>query len=169
MTDHKTLTDKFWALFETNKLEELGALVDADITFRMPGMGEMRGWPALQQMLAAYRAAFPDLRHQVSSHVVSGDTIAVELVAEGTHTGPMRTPQGVVAPTGKKVRLTMSGEGTELDKTVVERLGEPLTHLIRNAVDHGIEAPEERIARGKPVEGALHLRLDVEVGLRRGA
>ena len=53
----------------------------------------------------------------------------------------------------------MSGEGTELDKTVVERLGEPLTHLIRNAVDHGIEKPEVRLANGKPAEGKLHLPL----------
>lgn len=66
--------------------------------------------------------------------------------------------------TGKKVVLTMSGEGTELDKTVVERLGEPLTHLIRNAVDHGIEKPEVRIANGKPAEGKLHLSAEQRSG-----
>ncbi len=59
--------------------------------------------------------------------------------------------------TGKAVKLEMSGEATELDKTVIERLGEPLTHLIRNAVDHGIEAGEERLAAGKPEQGTLHL------------
>src|SRR3546814_3480388 len=48
--------------------------------------------------------------------------------------------------TGKRVRLDVEGEGTELDKTVVERIGEPLTHLIRNAIDHGLETPDERIA-----------------------
>lgn len=68
------------------------------------------------------------------------------------------------ADTGKRVQLTMSGEGTELDKTVVERLGEPLTHLIRNAVDHGIERPEERVARGKPAEGKLHLSAEQRSG-----
>lgn len=68
------------------------------------------------------------------------------------------------ADTGKKVRLTMSGEATELDKTVVERLGEPLTHLIRNAVDHGIEAPDVRIANGKPAEGTLHLSAEQRSG-----
>ena len=51
----------------------------------------------------------------------------------------------------------MQGESTELDKTVIERLGEPLTHLIRNAVDHGIESAEERIAGGKSAEGTLTL------------
>lgn len=66
--------------------------------------------------------------------------------------------------TGKRVTLTMSGEGTELDKTVVERLGEPLTHLIRNAVDHGIEKPEVRVANGKPAEGNLHLSAEQRSG-----
>ncbi len=66
--------------------------------------------------------------------------------------------------TGKRVVLTMSGEGTELDKTVVERLGEPLTHLIRNAVDHGIEKPEVRLAKGKPAEGRLHLSAEQRSG-----
>lgn len=68
------------------------------------------------------------------------------------------------ASTGKKVRLTTSGEATELDKTVIERLGDPLTHLIRNAVDHGIEPPEERIAAGKPGEGTLHLSAEHRSG-----
>lgn len=68
------------------------------------------------------------------------------------------------AGTGKRVVLTMSGEGTELDKTVVERLGEPLTHLIRNAVDHGIEKPEVRLANGKSAEGHLHLSAEQRSG-----
>jgi two-component system chemotaxis sensor kinase CheA len=59
--------------------------------------------------------------------------------------------------TGKHVRLDVSGESTELDKTVIERLGEPLTHLIRNAVDHGIEESDQRVAAGKSPEGTLTL------------
>src|SRR3546814_8398070 len=59
--------------------------------------------------------------------------------------------------TGKRVRLDVEGEGTELDKTVVERIGEPLTHLIRNAIDHGLETPDERIAAGKQAEGVVRL------------
>ena len=58
---------------------------------------------------------------------------------------------------GKQARLVMSGEATEVDKTVIEHLSDPMTHLIRNALDHGIEPPEQRIARGKPAEGTLHL------------
>lgn len=66
--------------------------------------------------------------------------------------------------TGKHVRLEVSGEGTELDKTVIERLGEPLTHLIRNAVDHGIEAADRRLAAGKSAEGTLRLSAEQRSG-----
>lgn len=58
---------------------------------------------------------------------------------------------------GKKVRLEIYGADTELDKTVVDAMGDPLMHLIRNAVDHGIEPPEERIKLGKPEEGLIKL------------
>ncbi|MBY6240576.1 chemotaxis protein CheA [Methylosinus sp. Sm6] len=68
-----------------------------------------------------------------------------------------RTVREVAAMTGKSVRLVMDGEGTEVDKTVIERLTDPLTHMIRNAVDHGIERPEDRVAAGKPEEGSLRL------------
>jgi two-component system chemotaxis sensor kinase CheA len=66
--------------------------------------------------------------------------------------------------TGKHVRLEVSGESTELDKTVIERLGEPLTHLIRNAVDHGIEPAEARLAAGKSPEGTLTLSAEHRSG-----
>jgi two-component system, chemotaxis family, sensor kinase CheA len=58
---------------------------------------------------------------------------------------------------GKEVRLKTEGEGTEVDKTVIERLADPLTHMIRNAVDHGLETPEKREAAGKPREGVITL------------
>ena len=70
----------------------------------------------------------------------------------------------LASSTGKHVRLEVIGEGTELDKTVIERLGEPLTHLIRNAVDHGIESAEERIAAGKNPEGTLTLSAEQRSG-----
>ena len=59
---------------------------------------------------------------------------------------------------GKEVRLVVSGESTEIDKTVIEQLADPLTHLLRNAVDHGIESSDEREALGKPRLGTIHLR-----------
>ncbi len=58
---------------------------------------------------------------------------------------------------GKKIELKMSGEQTELDKTVMEKIGDPLVHLVRNAVDHGIETPEARLQAGKPETGTVHL------------
>jgi two-component system, chemotaxis family, sensor kinase CheA len=70
----------------------------------------------------------------------------------------------LAASTGKHVRLAVSGESTELDKTVIERLSEPMTHLIRNAVDHGIEPPEERRAAGKDPEGTLTLSAEQKAG-----
>lgn len=59
--------------------------------------------------------------------------------------------------TAKRVRLEMSGETTEVDRSIIERLGDPLTHIIRNAVDHGIESPADRLAAGKKEEGTVHL------------
>src|SRR4029450_7829637 len=65
---------------------------------------------------------------------------------------------------GKNVRLEMEGRETELDKTLLEAVKDPLTHLVRNSVDHGIEAPDARKAAGKPTEGVLTLRARHESG-----
>lgn len=65
---------------------------------------------------------------------------------------------------GKQVRIEMEGKETELDKTIVEAIKDPLTHLVRNSVDHGIESPEARRAAGKPEEGCLLLRAYHEGG-----
>ena len=58
---------------------------------------------------------------------------------------------------GKDIEMTTEGAETELDKTVIEKLNDPLVHLIRNSIDHGIEAPDERVAAGKPRQGTVHL------------
>ncbi len=68
-----------------------------------------------------------------------------------------RLVREVAAQTGKQVRLIMEGENTEVDKTVIERIADPLTHMIRNAIDHGLESTETRIESGKPVEGTVKL------------
>jgi len=59
---------------------------------------------------------------------------------------------------GKKVKLIIEGEDTELDKSIIEEIGDPLVHMIRNAVDHGIEPPEDRVQKGKPEEGTIWLK-----------
>ncbi|MFT5692102.1 MAG: two-component system chemotaxis sensor kinase CheA [Oceanicoccus sp.] len=61
------------------------------------------------------------------------------------------------AQTGKKVALILNGEQTELDKTVMEQISDPMIHLVRNAIDHGLETPEKRVAMGKGEEGTIQL------------
>lgn len=75
-----------------------------------------------------------------------------------------RILRDLAAVTNKHVQLEVAGETTELDKTVIERLSEPLTHLIRNAVDHGIEPADERIVKGKPPEGTIRLSAEQKSG-----
>ena len=68
-----------------------------------------------------------------------------------------RLARELAAMTGKQVRLVTEGEATEVDKTVIEHLSDPLTHMIRNAIDHGLETPEVRVAAGKSPEGTVRL------------
>jgi len=75
-----------------------------------------------------------------------------------------RTVRDVALACGKQVRIEMEGKGTELDKTIIEAIKDPLTHLVRNAVDDGIEPPEVRRAVGKNPEGLLVLRAFHEGG-----
>jgi two-component system, chemotaxis family, sensor kinase CheA len=75
-----------------------------------------------------------------------------------------RVVRDLAVASGKQVRVEMEGKNTDLDKTVIEAIKDPLTHVIRNAVDHGIESPEKRTAAGKPPEGRLFLRAYHEGG-----
>ena len=75
-----------------------------------------------------------------------------------------RTVRDVAMSCGKRVRIEMEGKETELDKTIIEAIKDPLTHLVRNAVDHGIEFPDIRQAAGKDAEGRLFLRAFHEGG-----
>jgi two-component system chemotaxis sensor kinase CheA len=69
-----------------------------------------------------------------------------------------RVVRDTASKLGKEVELKTEGEGTELDKGLIEKLADPLTHLVRNSLDHGIETPEQRLAKGKPRHGTLTLR-----------
>src|SRR5579863_9305112 len=75
-----------------------------------------------------------------------------------------RTVRDVAMTCGKQVRIEMFGQETELDKTIIEAIKDPLTHLVRNSVDHGIERPEARVATGKSAEGCVTLRAYHEGG-----
>jgi hypothetical protein len=75
-----------------------------------------------------------------------------------------RTVRDVATACCKQVRIEMEGQETEMDKTIIEAIKDPLTHLVRNCVDHGIETPERSTAAGKPLEGLLRLRAFHEGG-----
>ncbi|MFN4210482.1 MAG: chemotaxis protein CheA [Devosia sp.] len=68
-----------------------------------------------------------------------------------------RLVRELATKTNKKIKLETIGENTEIDKTVIEQLSDPLTHMVRNSADHGIESPEKRLARGKPETGTIRL------------
>ena len=68
-----------------------------------------------------------------------------------------RLVRDLSAKAGKKIQLVLSGEETELDKTVIESIGDPLTHLVRNSADHGLELPDERLDNNKPELGTIRL------------
>lgn len=96
-------------------------------------------------------------------HAVTGELQARALRTRMQPVGQVwskfpRVARDLAIACGKSVHLSMEGESTELDKTLVEWIKDPLTHLLRNAVDHGIEPPEVRVAAGKPAEGRLSLR-----------
>jgi two-component system chemotaxis sensor kinase CheA len=75
-----------------------------------------------------------------------------------------RLVRELATKTGKKVQLEMQGENTEVDKTVIERLSDPITHIIRNSIDHGIEAPAARLAAGKRESGTVRLSAEQRGG-----
>lgn len=104
---------------------------------------------ALEEINTAFERQLRDLREGV---------MRVRLVAVGEPFERMRfVVREVANAEGKDVRVELAGQDTELDKLVVERMMEPLLHLVRNAVSHGIETPAERAAAGKPPEGTLRL------------
>ncbi|MFF7864319.1 hybrid sensor histidine kinase/response regulator [Pseudomonas sp. LLC-1] len=80
-------------------------------------------------------------------------------------TGQSRMVRDLGRSLGKPVRLVVDGEKTQVDRDVLEKLEAPLTHLLRNAVDHGIELPERRLLAGKPDEGVIRLRASHQAGM----
>jgi len=113
--------------------------------------------------LIAQRAGMPDLGEATSTmsrmvEEVRDAALSLRMVQIGaTFNRFQRVVRDVSREIGKDIRLEIGGAETELDKTVVEKIGDPLTHLMRNSMDHGIESAEVRIARGKPAHGTLKL------------
>ncbi|MEF7616322.1 chemotaxis protein CheA [Aquincola sp. MAHUQ-54] len=109
---------------------------------------------------AARDAELVELNSAVSQLVeqVRDSALQLRMVKIGaTFNRFQRVVHDVARELGKDIALEVSGEDTELDKTVVERIGDPLTHLVRNSMDHGIEPAELRAERGKPARGVVRL------------
>ncbi|MGQ9600762.1 MAG: chemotaxis protein CheA [Anaerolineae bacterium] len=107
-------------------------------------------WRALQEVNTALERQLRDLREGV---------MRVRLVPIGEVFERMQfVVRDLARERGQRVILELSGQETEVDKLVVERMADPLLHLVRNAVSHGLEPAEERLARGKPAEGRIGLR-----------
>ncbi len=113
--------------------------------------------------LAARRAQNTELRESAATlngliQQVRDSALQLRMVKIGaTFNRFRRVVHDVAQELGKRIELVVDGEDTELDKTVVEKIGDPLTHLVRNSMDHGIEPAEIRRARGKPEQGTLTL------------
>ncbi|MBA4007575.1 MAG: chemotaxis protein CheA [Erythrobacter sp.] len=141
-------------------LRKLDMLID--------GVGEL----VIAQAMLAQRLTNENLAHIEELALIDGLVRDIQEHAMAFRAQPISSVFGRVprllrelgGSTGKHVKLEVAGETTELDKTVIERLSEPMTHLIRNAVDHGIESPEERRAAGKDPEGTLTLSAEQKAG-----
>jgi two-component system chemotaxis sensor kinase CheA len=108
---------------------------------------------ALHQQLAAGLADLERNTRDLQEAVMSIRMIPMSLVFNRFP----RMLRDLAAKLGKKVEMVQVGEATELDKGLVEKITDPLTHLVRNSCDHGIESPEQRVARGKPEHGTITL------------
>ncbi|MBX3304021.1 MAG: chemotaxis protein CheA [Nitrospira sp.] len=117
---------------------------------------EMRQLPVLLERMVELERNTREIQERVMS---------IRMVPIGTAFARFpRLVRDLSAKVGKKIQLVLSGEETELDKTVIESIGDPLTHLVRNSADHGIEPPEERLDNNKPEVGTIRLNAFHEGG-----
>ncbi|MBA1288888.1 chemotaxis protein CheA [Pseudomonas japonica] len=151
-----------WVRVRADKLEALinlaGELVTAGAGARLLAerAATGRGDEALLEATASVNA--------LVEQVLEG-ALAMRMVPIGeTFNRFHRVVRDVSQGLGKDIELVVSGGDTELDKALVEQLGDPLMHLLRNAMDHGIETPEARLAAGKPARGRLHLNAFHDAG-----
>jgi len=132
-------------------IDLVGELVIAHVmTAQMVEDFEPSLLPKLRESVAAMERNTRELHERVMS---------VRMLPVGTiFQRYTRTVYDIAKSTGKKIRLEIKGDETEIDKSMLEMLGDPLTHLIRNSADHGVEPPDVRTAAGKPDEGVIQLR-----------
>ena len=117
---------------------------------------EMRQLPVLLERMAELERNTREIQERVMS---------IRMLPIGTAFSRFpRLVRDLSSKIGKKIQLVLSGEETELDKTVIEAIGDPLTHLVRNSADHGLESPEERLDNNKPEVGTIRLNAFHEGG-----
>ncbi len=145
-----------------------GAVVKVD-TFKLDSLVDLVGELVISQSLVAQN---PELKGNTNQHLVRSLSQLGRITKElqriamsmrmvpisGTFQKMTRIVRDIAAKQQKQVQLVMTGEDTELDRTIVEEINDPLMHMIRNSVDHGIEKTEVRTAAGKPAQGTIHLR-----------
>ena len=154
-------TDTASIRVDTDKIDKLINLVgELVITQSMlSDLGsrfEMRQMPVLLERMAQLERNTREIQERVMS---------IRMLPIGTAFSRFpRLVRDLSAKAGKKIQLVLSGEETELDKTVIESIGDPLTHLVRNSADHGLEPPEERLDNNKPELGTVRLNAFHEGG-----
>lgn len=117
---------------------------------------EMRQLPVLLERVAQLERNTREIQERV---------MGIRMLPIGTAFSRFpRLVRDLSAKAGKKIQLVLAGEETELDKTVIESIGDPLTHLVRNSADHGLEPPEERLDNNKPEVGTIRLNAFHEGG-----
>ncbi len=117
---------------------------------------EMRQLPVLLERVAQLERNTREIQERV---------MGIRMLPIGTAFARFpRLVRDLSAKAGKKIQLLLSGEETELDKTVIESIGDPLTHLVRNSADHGLEGPEERLDNNKQEVGTIRLNAFHEGG-----
>ncbi|RMF18243.1 MAG: hypothetical protein D6761_03105 [Candidatus Dadabacteria bacterium] len=144
----------------TDKLDQLQREV-GDLILSYNALHDFLENEVLQHLDRVEQRAVLDRLDHLSARVrrVQGQTTRIRLL--GLSAILRRVPRIVrdaAGKTGKRVQVVIDGEATEADKSVVDQLSEVLVHLVRNAVDHGIETPEERLAAGKPEQGLVIVR-----------
>ena len=148
---------------ETRSAESQSVRVDADKLDRLINLVGELIIAAAGANLVARRTRNLELMERNSTladlvEEVRDSALQLRMVKIGaTFSRFKRVVHDVARELGKDVELAVSGEDTELDKTVVEKIGDPLMHLVRNAMDHGIDSPELRAGRGKPATGTVSL------------
>lgn len=120
-----------------------------------------------EQELLSYQSSMEEISEELSSLTgnLRDNALSIRMLPiESTFNKFRRLVHDLAASLSKEIQLTMSGTETEIDKTVIDKLDEPLMHMIRNCADHAIESPEERIKAGKNRYGTIHLSAEHVAG-----